>query len=99
MRDLTAQGAQLLDGATKAAELMTNGRPGTATITALRDTGTTINDNPVVELDLQVNVGGSAPYALTHRQPISRLHIGSFQPGATLPVHVDPADPAVLVIG
>ena len=82
----------------KAQHLMANGRVGTATVQALRDTGMTVNDNPGVELDLSVSVDGGAAYAVTHRQVISRIAIASFQPGATLPVRVDPADPQSLIV-
>jgi len=82
-----------------AQRLMAAGRVASATITAVRDTGETIDDNPTVELDLSVAVDGAAPYAMTHRQTISRLAIPSFQPGATVPVRVDPADPSSLLIG
>ena len=78
--------------------LMASGRQGTATVTALRDTGVTINDNPQVELDLDVSVGGMPVYPVTHRQVISRLAIAGFQPGATLPVRVDPLQPLSLII-
>ena len=36
---------------------------------------------------------------MTHRQTISRIAIPSFQPGATVPVRVDPVDPQSLIIG
>ena len=78
--------------------LMASGRQGTATVTALRDTGVTINDNPQVELDLDVAVEGMPVYPVTHRQVISRLAIAGFQPGATLPVRVDPLQPRSLII-
>ena len=81
-----------------AQRLMTSGRQGTATVTALRDTGVTINDNPQVELDLDVAVEGMPVYPVTHRQVISRLAIAGFQPGATLPVRVDPLQPRTLII-
>ena len=102
MRDGVAQANQMLgdmaaDGQ-KAQYLMANGRQGSATITAIRDTGMTINDNPTVELDLSVSLDGSAPYAVTHKQTISRIAVGSFQPGATVPVKVDPMDPQSLMI-
>src|SRR5262249_31441755 len=74
-------------------------RPASATITALRDTGVTIGDDPTVELDLSVSLDGAEPYAVTHRQTISRIAIPSFQPGATVPVRVDPADRTSLTIG
>lgn len=78
--------------------LMVTGRQGTATVTALRDTGVTINDNPQVELDLDVSVEGMPVYPVTHRQVISRLAVAGFQPGATLPVRVDPQQPRSLII-
>lgn len=90
--------ADLQADAQKAQHLFHNGRPGTARITALRDTGVTINDDPTVEFDLAVSIDGGAPYPVTHRQAISRLAIAGFQPGATVPVKVDPADPNSLII-
>jgi hypothetical protein len=81
-----------------AQRLMAMGRQGTATVTALRDTGMTVNDNPQVELDLDVSVDGTPVYPVTHRQVISRLAIAGFQPGATVPVRVDPQDPRTLII-
>jgi len=102
MRDGVAQANQMLGDVAaesqKAQYLMSNGRQGSATITAIRDTGVTINDNPTVELDLDVSLDGGAPYTVTHKQTISRIAIGSFQPGATVPVRVDPMDPHSLMI-
>ena len=82
----------------KAQHLAANGRPGTAVITALRQTGTMVNENPQVELDLQVTVEGIPPYAVTHRQVIAMVAIPQFQPGATVPVKVDPQDANSLII-
>ena len=102
MKDAAAMGASVLgdmqaQNATSQ-RLMATGRQGTATVTAIRDTGLTVNENPQVELDLQVTVDGGAPYAVTHRQVVSRVAIPAFQPGATVPVRVDPADPHTLLI-
>ena len=103
MRDGVAQANEMLGSmqaeGQKAQHLMANGQVASATITAVRDTGMTINDNPTVELDLAVSVNGAEPYAVTHRQTISRIAIPSFQPGATVPVRVDPSDRTSLMIG
>jgi len=103
MRDGVAQANEMLGSmqaeGQKAQHLMANGQVASATITAVRDTGVTINDNPTVELDLAVSVNGAEPYAVTHRQTISRIAIPSFQPGATVPVRVDPSDRTSLMIG
>jgi hypothetical protein len=90
--------ADMQAGAQTAEYLSANGLPGTARIESLRDTGITVNENPTVEFDLSVSVAGATPYRVAHRQTISRLTISSFQPGATVPVRVDPADPQSLII-
>jgi hypothetical protein len=84
--------------AAKAQRLNQVGRIGTATVMALRDTGMTINEDPQVELDLQVTLEGVSPYLVTHRQVISRLAVAGFQPGATVPVRVDPEDLQSLIV-
>lgn len=83
----------------KAQYLMANGRHGSATIQALRDTGLTIDDHPTVEFDLSVELEGAAVYGVTHQQTIARIAIPSFRPGATVPVRVDPMDRHSLIIG
>ncbi len=102
MREGVAQANQLMSDmaadSQKAQHLMANGRSGSATVEAIRDTGMTVNDNPTVELDLLVTVDGGEAYRVTHRQVISRVAIASFQPGATLPVRVDPQEPASLIV-
>jgi hypothetical protein len=98
LRDGLATFSDAAAQAQLAQHLAVNGIPGQATITTIRDTGTTINDNPLVELGLNVTLEGRAPYDVTHRQVISRLFVANFQPGTTVPVKVDPADQnAVLV--
>jgi hypothetical protein len=102
MKDLASTGAAVLGDMQEqnmtGQRLMATGRQGTATVTAIRDTGLTVNENPQVELDLQVTVDGAAPYAVTHRQVVSRVAIPAFQPGATVPVRVDPADAHTILI-
>ena len=102
MKDGVAQANEIMgdmaaDGQ-KANYLATAGQDGTATITAVRDTGMTVNDNPSIEMDLQVQVAGGAPYPVTHQQVVSRLAIGNFQPGASITVKVDPANPQSLIV-
>ena len=75
------------------------GLAGNATVTAIADTGTMVNNAPVMELDLTVNVPGREPYQVKHRQLVALSAIPNFQPGKTFPVHVDSQDPTKLVIG
>jgi hypothetical protein len=103
LRDLASEStltlAELQREAAVANHLAIHGIPGRAIITAIKDTATTVNDNPRVELTLEVTVGDDAPYTATHAQVISRIAVAGFQPGATVPVRVDPADGQSLIIG
>src|SRR3954447_16250284 len=96
------QGYETVSGLTadgeKAQQLNSAGQDGTATITAVRDTGTTVNDNPSIEMDLQVKVGNAPPYPVTHQQVVSRLAVENFRPGARVAVKVDPADPETILV-
>jgi len=84
---------------TDAQRLMATGLVGRATVAALRDTGATVAGNPQVEFELVVTVDGEAAYPVTHRQVVSRQVIANFQPGASIPVRVDPADRTRVLIG
>jgi len=79
--------------------LMAEGLVGQATITGVRETGTSVDRNPVVEFDLDVALDGRDPYPVTHRQVVSRLVVGAFAPGAVVPVRVDPGNVAEVLIG
>ena len=89
---------QMANDGQKAQHLMQSGHVGSATVTALRQTGTFVNNNPECELDLQVTVDGGAPYPVTHRQVLAMVALPGFQPGASVPVRVDPDDGASLII-
>jgi hypothetical protein len=102
MKDGVAQANQMLGDmnadAQNAQHLMANGRVGTAVITEVRQTGMFVNENPQVEMDLQVTVEGMPSYTATHRQVIAQIAIPQFQPGSTVPVRVDPENPSSLLI-
>ena len=76
-----------------------NGVAGNATVQAINDTGTMVNNAPVMELDLMVTVPGREPYPVKHRQLVALSAIPNFQPGKMFPVHVDQNDPNRIVIG
>ena len=42
---------------------------------------------------LEIYRGGHQPYQARTKIVISRVHIPQFQPGATVPVRIDPKDP------
>ena len=80
------------------AQLLQTGTPGQATIKAANDTGQFINMQAVINFDLEVSVGGGAPYAVTHRSMLPPTMAAMTQPGTTLQVKVDPADPNRMTI-
>ncbi|GLX01116.1 hypothetical protein [Microtetraspora sp. NBRC 16547] len=79
-------------------ELIGSGVPSRALITGMRDTGTMVNDQVVVEFDLQVQPAGGSPYLVSHRQILPRLLMGAVLPGRNVQVWVDPTNPQRLAI-
>ena len=71
-----------------------NGTPAQATILRIWDTGTTVNDNPVVGLLLEVRPQNLPAYQAESKSMIPRLSISQFQPGAIIPVRIDPQNQA-----
>ncbi len=69
-----------------------NARTGKALINAIRDTGMTINEDPVVEFQMNVTDSDGSVYAVLHSQMVSRLRVGAMQPGAEVQVRIDAAD-------
>lgn len=77
--------------------LLENGRRGRATVTGMRDTGRAAGGDPELELELDVEVEG-AHYPVVLCQVLSRLAVSDLRLGTSLPVRVDPDDPATLTI-
>ena len=83
---------------TAAAEIAASGDPATAQVNAARDTGTVMNMQPVMEIDLLVFPEGQPPYPVTLRQIVPLAQVGRLAPGTRLPVMIDPADPEAIWI-
>ena len=101
-RDRVASAQKMVSGLAaerqKTTMLMSSGIVGQARIDEISDTGMTVNENPQVQFNLSVTIPGHDPYPATLTQVVSRIAIGSFQPGATVPVRVSPDDPQTLLI-
>lgn len=78
--------------------LLTAGTPGRATIKNFTDTGTLVNFNPQVVLDLEVTVPGKDAYATQLTTTVPQVYLSRLQPGGEIGVKVDPADPNALTI-
>jgi hypothetical protein len=79
-------------------QLLTTGTPGTATIKGLQETGTLVNFNPQVVLDLEVAVEGKDPYTTQLTTAVPQMQIPLVSPGNKVGVRVDPADPSSIAI-
>lgn len=66
------------------------GQRATAEILEMWDTGTTINENPVVSFRLEVHPIAGAPFVAETQQLVSRLRIQKYKPGTTVDVRYDP---------
>lgn len=73
--------------------LPATGGQAQAQILQLRDTGMTLNDNPQIEVLLEVRPMNRPAYQTQTRCYISRLRIPQVQPGATVNVKIDPQNP------
>lgn len=81
-----------------AERLANEGVDGTATIQQMMATGRNINMQPELQFQMTVDVNGTVS-DVTHTQVVSPAIIGQLQPGATVPVKVDPNDHTQLLIG
>jgi len=81
-----------------AERLANEGVDGTATIQQMVATGKTVNMQPELQFQMTVDVNGTTS-DVTHTQVVSPAIIGQLQPGAQVPVKVDPNDHTQLMIG
>jgi hypothetical protein len=72
------------------------GIAGTAEIVGVRQTGMFVNNNPQVELDLQVQVIGRSPYRAKVKEVVPLVMLSRLQ--GTVPIRVDPTDPERVVV-
>jgi hypothetical protein len=74
------------------------GTPGEAKVVSVGQTGTLINNNPVLEFDLEVTLPGMAPYRATTRTTVPIVALPLVMPGARLPIKADPSEPSKIVV-
>ena len=94
-----AAAQEMMAQQTAAISLATTGEDATAQVVAARDTGTQINLQPVLEIDLLVMRDGQPPYPATVRQMVAQAQLGLIAAGSTVTVRVDPANPATVLLG
>ena len=82
----------------EASSIRATGITAQAKILELHDTGTTINENPVVRLVLEVQPKNAPAFRSESEQLISRLLVPQIQPGTTIVVKYDPEDHDVALL-
>jgi hypothetical protein len=74
------------------------GATATARVLAIGADGSSFNDHPNVDLQVEVTRDGASPYQATVRALISQLAIPRIQPGCTIAVRIDPNDAGNLLV-
>lgn len=89
-------------GSQETKRIMATGKPATAVIQQIGESSmggvVTINDQPFLNLQLEVHDGSQSPYPVTLDTIIPRAAVPQFQPGANIPIKIDPNDPQKVVI-
>lgn len=85
--------ADLRSGATASSLVATS-----ATITSSQQTGTTVNESFQLVLGLLVLLPGGVPVPVTAVSLVPAARIPQAQPGCSVPVRLDPRNPALLTM-
>lgn len=89
---------QMMAEQTRLAGIATTGIATAAMITEVTQTELTINNQPTLRIGLTVMPDGRPPYPATVSQPVPQLYLSKATAGATVPVKVDPGNPAAIWI-
>lgn len=99
---ILAGGCAMIDrmsGVAEARRLQETGLPATATVVKVWDTGITVNDDPVIGLEVEVSRGDGSVYTATiPKSLVSRIDVSRFQPGSTVEVRIDPGDASLVAL-
>ena|SRR5689334_8032941 len=74
-------------------QLLMTGIPATATVVQLEDGGMRVNDNPMVNIMLQINSTQFGNYQTVVQSIVPMIRLAQVQPGQTVNVKIDPANP------
>lgn len=78
--------------------IMKSGLPAQATIQQVWQTGTYVNNNPQIGMQLEVRPPMGVPYMAQLKAVIPLVNIPQFQPGAVVPVKIHPTDPSKVAL-
>ena len=78
--------------------IMKSGTPAQATIQNVWQTGTYVNNNPQIGMQLEVRPPTGVAYTAQTTAIIPLVNIPQFQPGAVVPVKIHPTDPSKVAL-
>ena len=89
-------------GSRETRRILSTGRSALAMVSQIGESSiggtTTINDQPYLNLQLEVRDGNTLPYTVEMDTIIPRSAVPQFQPGAMIPIKIDPNDPQKIAI-
>jgi hypothetical protein len=88
----------VLRGPMQRKRLAQSGVPGTAQLLVVEQTGTRVNDQPMVRLRMLVELPNRAPYTVLHNEVVPLIRLSQLVPGSTVGVRVDANDPALMAV-
>jgi hypothetical protein len=91
--------ASLIVGSISNQRIINQGQSAEAKILALTDTGTRINNNPLVNFTLEVYSQTQPPFRAEASQTVSVIHLPSYQPGKIVNVKYLPGGNEVIIVG
>lgn len=89
---------QMLQQQAQATNVATTGAPAQVQITGSRDTGTVMNMQPVLQIDVLVVPDGGVPFPTTLSQVVPMAALPRVVPGASFAGRVDPSTPGAVWI-
>jgi hypothetical protein len=95
---LLVWGRKWQKGYAEAQRIKAQGVPGQATIMSMRQTGVYVNEQPQIELQLNVQDEMYGSRQVTLKEYVPMMLLGTLSSGRPLPVKVDPANPNNVVI-
>jgi len=89
----------LIAGSLKNISLMSKGKEARAEILSVKESGTRINENPVLDFRLKVYPENLPPFTSEAQQTVSILDIQKYSKGSFVKVKYDPVDMESAIIG
>lgn len=90
--------ARLMGSERQNAQIRQHGLIAQARIMGFKETGFSVNDNPALDIHMEVMIPNQEPFRVTRRMVVSMLRIWEIQPGSLVPVKYNPANPNEVVI-